>query len=282
MLVAVPSEAPGGLDALIADHFGHCEVFTLVEIDGGTLGAVTVLPNQEHSEGGCLAPVTLLKERGADALVTGGLGARPLAGFQQVGITIYHKGEAQTVREAVEGVISGNCPEFGEQHTCGHGGCSHDHHHHQEPTAGKIVDGPVQKGLFVQVSYRLTDEAGTLLDESDSIGYVQGAGQLVAGLERALEGRSAGERVEVKVTPEDGYGERSDERMMKVPVAELPPGVAPGASLQAQLPNGMFVPLTVVAIEGDEATLDANHPLAGQTLCFDVRVLSVHEAVMAD
>jgi FKBP-type peptidyl-prolyl cis-trans isomerase 2/predicted Fe-Mo cluster-binding NifX family protein len=281
MLVAVPSEAPGGLDALIADHFGHCEVFTLVEIDGDTLGAVTILPNQEHSEGGCLAPVMLLKQRGADALVSGGMGARPLASFQQVGITIYHKGEAQTVREAVQGVISGTCREFGEQHTCGgHGGCSHDHHH--EPTAGKVIDGPVQTGRFVQLSYRLTDEAGTLLDESDCIGYVHGSGQLVGGLERALEGRSAGERVEIKVAPHDGYGERSDERMMKVPTANLPPGVAPGASLQAQLPNGMLMPLTVVAIEGDTATLDANHPLAGQTLCFDVRVLSVHEAVTAE
>jgi len=289
MLIAVPSDAPGGLDALVSDHFGHSAMFTLVQVNGDQLGEVTIIPNQEHSQGGCMAPVMVLKQQGAEALVTGGMGPRPLSGFQQVGIPVYHKGEASTVREAVEGVVAGTCRPFGDQHTCGghggHGGCGshdHDHHHHHEAAAGKVIDGPVEKGRFVQVSYRLTEEDGTVLDASERIGYLHGANQLVPGLERALQGRSAGERVEVKVAPEDGYGERDEARLMEVPAANLPPDVALGATLQAELPNGMLVPLTVVKIEGDTVTLDANHPLVGKTLCFDVQVLSVHEAVAGD
>ena len=63
MLVAIPSDTPGGLDALISDHFGHCAAFTLVQITNGQVGEVTVLPNGDHEQGDGLAPVQMLKER---------------------------------------------------------------------------------------------------------------------------------------------------------------------------------------------------------------------------
>lgn len=293
MFIAVPSAAPGGLDAPVADHFGHSQLFTLVQVTGDQIGEVTIVPNDGHTQGGCMGPVMALKAQGADVLVCGGIGPRPLSGFQQVGITVYQKGEASTVREAVQGLIAGTYPALGAQHTCGgHGGCgSHDHdhghdheghhhHHRQEATAGEVVDGPVAHGRFVQLAYRLTEEDGSLLDESDSIGYLHGAGELVPGLERALEGLSAGAHLELKLAPADAYGQRDEGRLMQVDAANLPPGIAAGASLQAELPNGTTVPLTVVRVEGELVTLDANHPLAGKSLCFDVRVLSVHEAVL--
>ena len=63
--------------------------------------------------------------------------------------------------------------------------------------------------------------------------------------------------------PEDSYGERDESRVVQAPVADLPPGVAPGARVHAQLPNGGTIFMTVVSIDGPTATLDANHPLAG-------------------
>lgn len=280
MLIAVPSDAPGGLDALVSDHFGHSDLFTLVQVDGETLGEVTILKNQEHAQGGCMAPVMVLKEKGVEAIVVGGIGGRPLAGFQQVGISVFHKGETSTVREAVQGVIAGSCRELGAEHVCGgHGGhCGHDHEHHG-PRPGAVVDGPVAGGRFVELSYRLSDEAGTLLDEADAIGYLHGADQVVLGFERALEGHVAGESVSVTVAPADGYGERDEGRMVSVPLANLPPGVTAGMTLGAELPNGAPIELTVVKLDKDTATLDGNHPLAGKTLRFEVKLLAVREAI---
>ncbi len=280
MLIAVPSDAPGGLDALVSDHFGHSDLFTLVQVDGEQLGEVTIVANLEHGEGGCLAPVMMLKEKGASALVVGGIGGRPLAGFGEVGIAVYHKGEAATVRQAVLGVIAGSCEELSAEQVCGgHGGHCHGHDHDHGPRPGAVVAGPVAKGRFVEVAYRLSDEEGTLLDEAEGIGYLHGAEQIVPGLERALEGRSAGESLQVTVSPGDGYGEREEGRVVEVPLAQLPPGVSVGMTLGAELPSGAPVELTVVAIEGETATLDGNHPLAGMTLRFDVTVLAVREAI---
>ena len=102
MLIAVPSDAPGGLEANISEHFGRCDVFTLVAVEDQEVGEVTLIENGGHEEGGCLAPVTLLKEKGAAAMITGGMGRRPLAGFEEAGIVVHHKGEATTVGQAIE------------------------------------------------------------------------------------------------------------------------------------------------------------------------------------
>ena len=123
MLVAVPSDSPGGLEARISDHFGHCDVFTIVQLEEQKLGAVTILPNGAHESGQCMAPVMLLKQQGVEALVAGGMGQRPLSGFQEVGITVYFKAGAETVRNAVDLLMAGECPEFAPAQTCGgHGG----------------------------------------------------------------------------------------------------------------------------------------------------------------
>lgn len=229
-----------------------------------------------------MAPVNLLKEQGATAMVAGGMGMRPLAGFQQVGITVYHKGEAATVRQAVQGVIDGSCREFGEQHTCG----GHDHGggcgHHHEPVQREVVDGPVEKDRVVFVSFKVTDPDGTPVDRAEGVGYIHGHGSLCPGLERALEGRKAGDSFELTLEPAEAYGERDDERLVKVAVERLPAGLKAGDVVQAQHPGGGVMPLTVVEIGESEATLDANHPLAGRTLVFGVEVLQVQEATDQD
>ena len=122
MLIAIPSDSSEGLDSTISEHFGHCGAFTLVEISDSGIGEVTILPNGGHEEGGCMAPVQLLKEKGVEILVAGGMGQRPLAGFQQVGIAVHSKQNAQTVRDAVDLFVGGGCPAFDETQTCGGGG----------------------------------------------------------------------------------------------------------------------------------------------------------------
>jgi len=128
MLIAVPSDAPGGLEAHVSDHFGHCQVFTLVQIDDGRIGGVKLLPNQGHEQGGCLVPVATLQQNGVQTLIAGGMGARPLAGFQQAGITVYFKEQAETVSQAIQQVIEGKARVFGPAQTCG-GHAAHDHGH---------------------------------------------------------------------------------------------------------------------------------------------------------
>jgi FKBP-type peptidyl-prolyl cis-trans isomerase 2/predicted Fe-Mo cluster-binding NifX family protein len=282
MLVAIPSDTPGGLDARISDHFGHCDVFTLVQLDEQRVGSVTVLPNGAHVSGECMAPVMLLKEQGAEALVAGGMGMRPLAGFQEVGITVYFRAGAETVRDAVELLISGECREFAPAQTCGGEGRCGSHEQVHEPVERDVVDGPVENDRVVLVAFRLTDAEGELIDASEGIRYLHGHGQLLPGLEKALEGLVVGDRVKATLSPEQAYGERDESRVIQAPSEELPAGLAPGAMVRAQLPGGRVVPLTVAAIDGPRVTLDGNHPLAGKTLVFEVEVREVCAATAGD
>ncbi|MCG8509116.1 MAG: NifB/NifX family molybdenum-iron cluster-binding protein [Rhodospirillales bacterium] len=124
-IVAVPSNAPGGLDAGLSDHFGHCDAFTIVAIEDNRVSDVKVLPNEGHEHGGCLAPVQLLAANGAKVLIAGGMGQRPLAGFRNAGIMVLQWGDARTVGQAVEAMARGQLAHFGADHTCGGGGHRH-------------------------------------------------------------------------------------------------------------------------------------------------------------
>ncbi len=121
-VIAVPSEAPGGLDAAIGVHFGHCELYTLVTLDDGRIRSVDILPNVPHEQGGCMAPVSHLAQNRVRVLLAGGMGMRPLLGFQQMGIRVFHCREARTVGEAVSAFSEGKLEEFSGRHTCGGGG----------------------------------------------------------------------------------------------------------------------------------------------------------------
>lgn len=117
--IAVPSEAPGGLDAARSGHFGRCECFTLVDLADGQIGDVHVLGNAPHTEGGCMSPVLMLAENQVDAIVVDGIGGRPLMGFHQVGIAV-HAGVGSDVRSAVDGYLAGSLPPVGFESTCQH------------------------------------------------------------------------------------------------------------------------------------------------------------------
>ena len=119
--VAIPSEGNGGINGTRAGHFGHCDVFTCFDIEDGRITQVRVLANKEHVQGGCMVPVTLLAEAGVNALVVGGIGMRPLMGFQQVGIDVYYDGERREIRPVVEDFVAGNLPRIAENQVCGGG-----------------------------------------------------------------------------------------------------------------------------------------------------------------
>jgi predicted Fe-Mo cluster-binding NifX family protein len=126
-LIAVPSELPGGLEAAVGAHFGHCEMYTLVLVQDNEIQNIQVVPNLPHEQGGCMAPVNYLAQQGVKALIAGGMGLRPLMGFNQVGIDVFHSGGASTVKEAITAILDQKLVKFGQEHTCGGGGNQHDH-----------------------------------------------------------------------------------------------------------------------------------------------------------
>jgi predicted Fe-Mo cluster-binding NifX family protein len=121
-IVAVPSNHPGGLEAALGAHFGHCDLYTLVKIAEGKVEEVATLPNVPHAQGGCMAPVNHLAQNGVQILIAGGMGMRPLMGFNQVGIDVLYGNGVQTVNEAVEAFLKGTLPRFTTDFTCGGGG----------------------------------------------------------------------------------------------------------------------------------------------------------------
>jgi FKBP-type peptidyl-prolyl cis-trans isomerase SlyD len=121
-----------------------------------------------------------------------------------------------------------------------------------------------------------------VLDTSDGRGplaYLHGAGNIVPGLEEALDGREQGDAFNVQVAPEKGYGEKDEALQQNVPRSVFPEGqdVEAGMHFHASTPQGPQV-ITVVDVSDDEVTIDANHPLAGKTLDFDVTVVAIRDA----
>jgi len=140
----------------------------------------------------------------------------------------------------------------------------------------------IAKDCVVEIDYTLTDSKGTVLDTSEGkapLAYLHGSKNIIPGLEKELEGKVVGDTFKVQVTPAEAYGERSDQMISEVPKAELAhlQDLQVGSQLQAQAPNGVQI-FTVTAVDGDKVTLDGNHPLAGETLHFDVTVKNVRAA----
>jgi predicted Fe-Mo cluster-binding NifX family protein len=120
--IAVPSMGDGGMDGHRSGHFGHCDVFTLIDVADGKIQSVSTIANGEHVQGGCMVPVNLLAQHKVNALVVGGIGMRPLMGFRQVGIDVYHDAERAEIRPVVEDLIAGKLQMIADNEVCGGGG----------------------------------------------------------------------------------------------------------------------------------------------------------------
>ncbi len=138
----------------------------------------------------------------------------------------------------------------------------------------------VQK--VVTLNYTLTDNEGTVIDESkdSSFAYLHGASNIIPGLENALTGKQAGESLSVSVAPEDGYGERDAARTQSVPKNMFPEDaeIEIGMQFHAQGPSEETIVVTVTELEDETVTVDGNHPLAGVKLNFAVEIIEVRDA----
>jgi FKBP-type peptidyl-prolyl cis-trans isomerase SlyD len=133
----------------------------------------------------------------------------------------------------------------------------------------------------VTIDYTLTDEAGDELDSSrggEPLTYLHGASNIIPGLERALTGRAPGAEFTVTIPPEDAYGLPDEDLVQSLPRSSFPAGdIVVGSQFRAEGPDGDRL-VTVVAVDGDSVTIDANHPFAGVTLRFSVIVRDVRAA----
>lgn len=119
--IAVPSTVPGGLEAEVGAHFGHCDLYTIIDVENGAVTAVSTLPNVPHQQGGCMAPVQHLAGNGVNTLIAGGMGMRPLMGFNQMGIDVFYGAGAPSVGTAVDALLKGALVRFTQEYTCGGG-----------------------------------------------------------------------------------------------------------------------------------------------------------------
>jgi FKBP-type peptidyl-prolyl cis-trans isomerase SlyD len=141
----------------------------------------------------------------------------------------------------------------------------------------KIADDKV-----VGIHYKLADNAGNVLDSSegrDPLYYLHGYGNIIPGLEDELEGKELNEKLNVKVLPEDGYGEYNKEMVYVIERSKFPdPKNIEVGMVFTSNAQGQQINLNVVGVEGDNITLDANHPLAGKELNFDVEIVDIRDA----
>lgn len=137
--------------------------------------------------------------------------------------------------------------------------------------------------LVVTIHYTLTDNDGNVLDSSRNakpLSYLHGAGNIIPGLENALVGKTQGAKLQVKIEPVDAYGELRPEltQIVERSMFENVDSLEPGMTFQAQAPDGSQQRIVVKKVEDEKVTIDANHPLAGVTLNFDVEIVGVREA----
>jgi len=138
----------------------------------------------------------------------------------------------------------------------------------------------IKKGDTVRVHYTGTLEDGVVFDSSrerDPLEFVLGKRMLIEGFEKALIGREAGEHMQVTIPAAEAYGDVDDALLFEVPIHEVPAHITPEAGLQLSLssPEG-DMDVTVTHVDSDRIVLDANHPLAGKALTFDIEVISVN------
>lgn len=140
----------------------------------------------------------------------------------------------------------------------------------------------IANNTVVTIDYELTDEDGNVLDSSEggNFAYLHGASNIIPGLESALSGKSMGDQLSVAVSPEDGYGTRDESRLQAVPRDMFPSDtdIQVGMQFHAEGPEGQVLLVTVASINGDEVTVDGNHPLAGVNLNFEVSIMDIRDA----
>lgn len=149
---------------------------------------------------------------------------------------------------------------------------------------GETMSLLIGDNLVVSMHYKLTDDDGNVLDSSESskpLSYLHGAGNIIPGLEKALIGKVKGDSLQVTIEPAEGYGEVMPDLIQTVEksVFQGAESVEVGMVFEAKSPNGSIQHIVVKEVNGDEVTIDGNHPLAGVMLHFDIDIVDVREAM---
>ncbi len=143
----------------------------------------------------------------------------------------------------------------------------------------EIAEAQIREGSQVALEYTLTDESGTVIESNKGkqpMIYIHGKSQIIPGLEKELSGMKVGEERKIQVKPEDGYGPVNPDAFQEVPKDKLPPeALKVGAMLMAQGPQGQGMSVRVHEIKDTTVIMDFNHPMAGKTLSFDVKVSEI-------
>lgn len=140
----------------------------------------------------------------------------------------------------------------------------------------------IESNQVVSMHYTLKNAAGDVVDTSDGqepLVFIQGHGNIIPGLESAIEGKAVGDALDVVIAAAEGYGERHEELVQKAPLSAFEgiEGLEVGMRLEAMTEQGP-VPVRIAAIEGEEVTVDGNHELAGEELHFNVKIEDIREA----
>lgn len=134
----------------------------------------------------------------------------------------------------------------------------------------------------VQINFTLKDDAGNILDQSNGepLAYLHGHHNIIPGLENQLAGKSVGDKFTAVIEPEDAYGEYAKEAVQEVPRANFQgvDNIEAGMQFQSQTEDGHVMLVTVRDVQDDVVVVDANHPLAGKTLHFEVEVMDIRDA----
>lgn len=141
----------------------------------------------------------------------------------------------------------------------------------------------VKSGDTVRLHYTGTLADGTTFDSSagrDPLEFVVGSGQIIPGLDKAIPGMAVGDKKVVEIPCAEAYGEAKPEARQAIPRSEIPADIptAVGTQLQMQSPDGHVIPVTIAEVSETEITLDANHPLAGKDLTFDIELVGIDAA----
>lgn len=135
-------------------------------------------------------------------------------------------------------------------------------------------------GDKVQIHYKGTLDDGTEFDSSagrDPMEFELGSGEVISGFDKAVEGMAVGDTKSVRIEPADAYGPRHDQLVQQIPRSALPDDLSPeaGMALQGKSADGQVTLFTVTEVAGDSITVDANHPLAGLALNFDIELVAI-------
>ncbi len=270
----------------VFQHFGHTEQFKVFEVEDGKVVSSEIIGSDGQGHG---ALASLLSNKSIDVLICGGIGGGAQAALSENGIELC-AGASGDVDAAVEAYLKGelinsgvNCNHHGEGHTCGgheeghscggHSGCGGCHS--ELEFEGKNV------GKTCRTHYRGTFNDGTQFDSSydrgEPLEFVCGAGMMIKGFDKVVANMEVGEKVDVHLMPEEAYGQRDEDAVITLEIAQLPGSedLVVDQQVYLQDPYGRPFPVKVVAKNDTEITLDANHEMAGKELNFTIELVEV-------